>query len=61
MVMKDDGKVRESKRKKHKIRKCKCPKCGEFNLDEQIELGNIDKIGNIKYVYCPKCGQDIIY
>lgn len=61
MVMKNDGRVRESKRKKHRVRKSKCPICGEFDLDEQIKLGNIDKIGSIKYVYCPKCGQDIIY
>lgn len=59
-MLKNDGKVRESKRKKHRVTKCKCPKCGEFNLDEQIELGNVEQIGKIKIVYCPICGLEIV-
>lgn len=58
-MLKDNGK--QKSRKNHKIRKIKCPKCGEFNLDEQIELGNVDKIAGIKITFCPICGMDIQY
>ena len=46
---------------KKRVTKIKCPNgCKEFSLEEQIELGNYDKIGSIKYVYCPCCGEEII-
>ena len=29
-------------------------------LNEEIELGNFDKIGDYKYIYCPVCGLEIL-
>ena len=46
---------------KKRIQKTKCPnRCGEINVSEEIELGNFDKIGDHKYIYCPMCGIEIL-
>ena len=47
---------------KKRVQKVKCPNkdCKEINVDEQIELGNYDVIGSIKFIYCPMCGEEII-
>ena len=46
---------------KKRIEKIKCDKCRKMvNITEEIELGNYDKIGEITYIYCPFCGQEII-
>lgn len=46
---------------KKRIQKIKCPnRCGDINVDQEIELGNFDSIGSIKYIYCPMCGIEII-
>ena len=44
-----------------RIQKINCVKCKEkVNITEELELGNFDKMGNIVFVYCPYCGQEII-
>ena len=46
---------------KKRIQKVKClNRCGEINVNEEIELGNFDKIGDYKYIYCPVCGLEIL-
>lgn len=46
---------------KKRIQKVKCHKCRTIiNADEEIELGNFDKVGDYKYIYCPVCGEEIL-
>lgn len=46
---------------KKRVNKTKCPSCRkEINVDEEIELGNFEKVGEIKFIYCPICGDEII-
>ena len=46
---------------KKRVQKVKCPnRCGEINVEQEIELGNFEKVGDIKFIYCPICGIEII-
>lgn len=46
---------------KKRVQKIKCPKCKkEICVDEEIELGNFEKIGDIVFIYCPYDGEEII-
>lgn len=38
-----------------------CPKCRKkINVDDELELGNYEKVGRICFIYCPFDGQEII-
>lgn len=59
MVMKYDGRVRESKRKKHgKLIKCDVCK-NKLDIDAERELGNIVNDNGITVLYC-NCGNQIV-
>ena len=67
MVMKNDGRISNKKKKVHKkYRDVKCDNCGNrIDISEKIELGDLDYIGSDKtkaVFYCDKCGEstDII-
>lgn len=46
---------------KKRVQKVKCHKCRTtINVDEEISLGNFDTVGSIKYIWCPRCGDEII-
>lgn len=49
------------KSKKKRVQKTKCPSCKkEINVDEEIQLGNVERIGEIRFIFCPVCGEEII-
>lgn len=46
---------------KKRVTKVKCKCCRkEICVEEQIELGNMDSYGGVKFIYCPYCGEEII-
>ena len=62
-MLKEDGRIRESKKKQHKKYrdvKCENRECkGIIDIDLALEIGDIEYCDNTKtsiYVYCPICG-----
>lgn len=58
-MLKDDGRIRESKRKKHgKLIKCDVCKC-KLDIDEEREKENIVNDNRVTVLYCD-CGNQIV-
>lgn len=59
MVLKNDGRQRESiKKRRHKF--VKCDACGHRNdYDLMLLNDDIDKVGSKEYLYCEQCGEQI--